>query len=330
MLKYSRKPLRDKEEGMQIREVDRIEITTIVDNVSDLLALDSNEVVQRAQLAKEGKLQNQVLAEHGFSALVRTFLAGESHTVLLDAGLSSVAVPFNLEALGIDPADIEEMALSHGHLDHFGALYPLLEMLPRKPIPLVLHPDVFTSPRYLKFSEEFRVGFPELKREELERAGAEPVITRDPYPMGGDTVLFLGEIERETDFEKGMPTAYCVKDGVEQWDPISDDTALAMLLRGKGLVILSGCAHSGIINTVRHARKVTGVEEVHAVIGGFHLSGPSFEPIIGRTIEEMRVFSPSYLVPTHCTGPKALRAFEDAMPGAFIRNLSGTRLIFSA
>jgi 7,8-dihydropterin-6-yl-methyl-4-(beta-D-ribofuranosyl)aminobenzene 5'-phosphate synthase len=314
---------------MQLKEVDRVEITTVIDNVSDLLAMDSNEIVQRVQLVKDGKMeQNQVLAEHGFSALVQTSLADQSHAVLFDAGLSPIAVPFNLRSLGIDLTKLEALALSHGHLDHFGALLPLLGMLPHKPIPLVLHPDAFITPRYLKFSEDFKVLFPTLVREELERAGAELIETAGPYLMAGDSVLFLGEVERITDFEKGMPIAFCEKDGCEQWDAISDDTALVANLKGKGLVIVSGCAHSGIVNTVEYARKVTGVEQVHAVIGGFHLNGPAFEPIIGRTVEEMLSLTPRYIVPTHCTGERAVRAFEQAMPEAYIRNLSGTRLTF--
>ncbi len=316
---------------MQLKEVNRVEITTVVDNVSDLLAMDSGEVVQRVQLVRDGKMEReQVVAEHGFSALVRTWSADQSHLVLFDAGLSSIAVPFNLRSLGIDLAQLEALALSHGHLDHFGPLLPLLEMLPRKPISLVLHPDAFITPRYLKFSEDFKVFFPELVREELERAGAELVETTGPRLMAGDCVLFLGEVERVTDFEKGMAISFCVKDGREQWDPISDDTALVVNLKGKGLVVVSGCAHSGIINTIKYARKVTGVEQVHAVIGGFHLNGPAFEPIIGRTVEEMQRLAPRYVVPAHCTGEKAARAFEQAMPEAYLRNLSGTRLTFAS
>lgn len=316
---------------MQLKEVDRVEITTVIDNVSDLLAMDSGEVVQRVQLVRDGKMEReQVVAEHGFSALVRAWSADQSHLVLFDAGLSSIAVPFNLRSLGIDLAQLEALALSHGHLDHFGALLPLLEMLPRKPISLVLHPDAFITPRYLKFSEDFKVFFPELVREELKSAGAELVETTGPRLMAGDCVLFLGEIDRVTDFEKGMAISFCVKDGREQWDPISDDTALVVNLKGKGLVIVSGCAHSGIINTVEQARKVTGVEQVHAVIGGFHLNGPAFEPIIGRTVEEMQRLAPRYVVPAHCTGEKAVRAFEQAMPEAYLRNLSGTRLTFAS
>lgn len=316
---------------MSLKEVDRVEITTVVDNASDLLVMDSNQVVQRVQLVKDGKMaREQVVAEHGFSALVKTWVGDVSHTVLLDAGLSPVAVPFNLKALGVDLEEIEAVALSHGHLDHFGALLPVLEMLPRKPMKLVLHPAAFLTPRYLKFTEDFKVHFPELVRKELEDVGADLVESAEPYPLGEGSVLFLGEINRSNDFEKGMPIAFCVKDGCEQWDPIADDTALAVNVGGKGLVVLSGCAHSGIINTVEQARKATGIEQVLAVIGGFHLQGPSFEPIIDRTVEEMRRFAPSYVIPTHCTGIKAQRAFEEVMPEAYVRNLSGTRYTFTA
>jgi 7,8-dihydropterin-6-yl-methyl-4-(beta-D-ribofuranosyl)aminobenzene 5'-phosphate synthase len=316
---------------MDLKEVDRVEITTVVDNGSDLLVMDSNQVVQRVQLVKDGKMaREQVVAEHGFSALVEAWTGDRSITVLFDAGLSTVAVPFNLRSLGVDLGRIEAVALSHGHLDHFGALLPVLEMLPRRPVDLVVHPGAFAAPRYLKFTEDFKVHFPELTRKELEDAGAELVETVEPYPLGGGSIIFLGEIARTNDFEKGMPIAFLEQDGEERWDPIADDTALVVNVRGKGLVVLSGCAHSGIINTVEYARKVTGVDQVHAVIGGFHLQGPSFEPIIERTVEEMRRFAPSYVVPAHCTGVRAARAFEEAMPEAYVRNLSGTKYTFTA
>ena len=156
------------------------------------------------------------------------------------------------------------------------------------------------------------------------------VETRTPLVLPGGDVLFLGEIPRRTDFEKGLPSAHYREGGVEKWDPIEDDTSLVMNLRGKGLVILSGCAHSGIVNTVRYAKEITGVEAVHAVMGGFHLGGPLFEPIIEKTTEELKTFDPAYVIPTHCTGRKAMAHMEKEMPDRFILNMSGTRLTFAA
>lgn len=142
--------------------------------------------------------------------------------------------------------------------------------------------------------------------------------------------MFLGEVPRLTDFEKGFPITHREEDGKERWDPIEDDTGIAVNVKGKGLVVLTGCAHAVVINTVRHAVKATGVDKVCSVIGGFHLSGPFFESIIERTTEELKALNPLYVVPTHCTGRKAIMHIEREMPEKFILNMSGTKLTFSA
>jgi 7,8-dihydropterin-6-yl-methyl-4-(beta-D-ribofuranosyl)aminobenzene 5'-phosphate synthase len=164
----------------------------------------------------------------------------------------------------------------------------------------------------------------------VESAGATIVEAKEPRPMLAGDVLFLGEIPRRTGFEKGHPAAYFEENGVEKKDDIEDDTSIVMHLKGKGLIVVSGCAHAGIINTLRHAREVTGIEAFHAVIGGFHLNGPLFEPAVGETIEALREIAPRYIVPTHCTGRNSIRRIEEAMPESFILNMSGTRLTFSA
>jgi len=139
----------------------------------------------------------------------------------------------------------------------------------------------------------------------------------------------LGEIPRTTDFEKGWPIVHCQTESEEVWDAIEDDTSIVMNLKDKGLVILSGCAHSGIINTVHHAMKVTGIEKIHAVMGGFHLTGPFFEPIIDLTTQELQKINPAYIIPTHCTGRKAIMEMEKLMPDKFILNMAGTKLTFN-
>lgn len=103
-----------------------------------------------------------------------------------------------------------------------------------------------------------------------------------------------------------------------------------MNLGSKGLVVLSGCAHSGIINTAEYAREVTGINKVHVIMGGFHLTGPAFEPIIDDTVKSMKQIGPDYVIPTHCTGRKAILAIEKAMPSQFLANMSGTKLTFMA
>jgi len=313
-----------------VREVDKVEIVTLQDNYIDMTAQDNSAVISRASGARNGEIRNSIQAEHGFSAIVRTTVGSSTRTILFDFGFSAIGAAYNAKALDISMKEVEVMALSHGHSDHTGGIAALTRMIGRPGIGLVLHPSAFIYPRYLKFSENLKIFFPKLTRESLEAEGIEVIETAAPYPLLGGQVLFLGEIERTTDFEKGFPIAYREENGKEKFDPIEDDTAIVMNVKGKGLVVLSGCSHSGIVNTVHHARKVTGIEKVHVVMGGFHLGGPLFEPIIDRTTEELKKIDPDYMIPCHCTGRNAIAHMEQAMPDRFIFNMSGTRLTFSA
>jgi 7,8-dihydropterin-6-yl-methyl-4-(beta-D-ribofuranosyl)aminobenzene 5'-phosphate synthase len=256
---------------------------------------------------------------------VAVYRGGERHSFLFDTGYSPIGVPHNLVELDLDLKDIEAIILSHGHMDHTGALYPVLESLSR-PMPLVVHPEAFHSPRYFGLDDGRKLLFPStLKREELTGAGAEIVESEGPVLLGNDTVLVTGEVERVTPFEKGLPNALLERDGKEEKDPILDDQSLVVHLKDKGLVIISGCAHAGIVNTVLYGRKLTGVEKIHTVIGGFHLSGPVFEPIIEETIEAFREMDLDVIVPMHCTGWKAIERFSEAFPSASILNSVGSR-----
>jgi 7,8-dihydropterin-6-yl-methyl-4-(beta-D-ribofuranosyl)aminobenzene 5'-phosphate synthase len=325
--------VRERREDMdmkgKLKEVDQVEILSLADNYNDLLSMDSNQIVTRAMPVKDLMVRGPILAEHGFSAVIKTAGGGEVHELLFDLGFSETVVPPNVDELDFDLSGVEAAVLSHGHMDHFGALIPIMRLLERKPFPLYAHPSAFKKNRYLK-AGEVKIKFPPADRDAWEQAGVEVMESVEPCLLAGDTVLFMGEIERLTDFEKGMPNTYFDIDEEEFWDPIEDDTGIVINLRGKGLVVLSGCSHSGIVNTVAYARKVTGVDRIHAIMGGFHLTGPAFEPIIEKTIEGLRALDPDYVVPMHCTGRKAVLAFEEAMPDKFILNMSGTRLTFRA
>jgi 7,8-dihydropterin-6-yl-methyl-4-(beta-D-ribofuranosyl)aminobenzene 5'-phosphate synthase len=312
-----------------LKAVDKVEILTLQDNYIEMTALDGNAIISRAAPLKEGEIRASILAEHGFSALVKTTADGKTHTLLFDFGFSENGAAQNAATLGVNMNEVEAVALSHGHSDHTGGMEKLTALIGKRDIPFVVHPSVFKSPRYLKFGEEFKINFPKLTRKMVERAGLSVVETDKPYLLLSDTILFLGEIPRSTDFEKGWSLPHCQKDGKEVWDAIEDDTSIVMNLKDKGLVILSGCAHSGIVNTVRHAITVTGIDKVHAVMGGFHLSGPFFEPIIYRTTQELQKLNPSYVIPTHCTGRKAIMVMEKEMPDQFILNMAGTKLTFA-
>ena len=159
-------------------------------------------------------------------------------------------------------------------------------------------------------------------------AGVDIIKSEGPYYLAGGSILALGTVGRQTDFEKGFPFAEAKIGGTWGSDPFRDDQALVLKLKNKGIIVVGGCSHAGIINTVRYAQKVTETEEVHAVLGGFHLTGALFEPIIDRTIAELKRINPTFVIPMHCTGTKAVCRFSGEMPEAFILNVAGTTYTF--
>jgi 7,8-dihydropterin-6-yl-methyl-4-(beta-D-ribofuranosyl)aminobenzene 5'-phosphate synthase len=315
---------------VSINEVDKIEVLTLQDNYIDLMSRDNTEVVLRAMPLKDMEVKNSILAEHGFSALVTVTTGEQARYLLFDFGYSKEGAAQNADALSVDLSGVEATALSHGHLDHVGGIEALIALTKKKGLPLVLHPAAFRNPRIYKVTEDFKVFFPSFTREKAAAAGVSVVESTEPYPLLDGDVLFLGEIPRETAFEKGMPNIFYEENGVEKPDDIIDDTSIVMNVRGKGLVIISGCAHSGIINTVNYAKKITGLESIYTVMGGFHLSGPDMEPAIEPTIAELKKINPTYVIPTHCTGRNAIMAVEESLPDQFILNMSGTKLTFAA
>jgi len=169
---------------------------------------------------------------------------------------------------------------------------------------------------------------PALDGEALEEAGAVLRKTQKASTLAADLVLVTGEVDRVTPFERGFPWAEAKIDG--QWvvDPFHDDQGLAVKVKDRGLVVIGGCSHAGIINTAKQAQKTAGTDTVHAVLGGFHLTGPVFEPIIGPTIGEMKKIGPDYVVPMHCTGWNAINQFAQEMPEQFVLNSVGTTYVF--
>jgi len=312
-----------------LKEVDRIEILTIIDNYVDLL-LGDTDIVTRPVLSKGEEIPtDSLLAEHGLSLLVTLYHGDTQHTILFDTGYTKVGVPYNMERLGINPRKIEAIVLSHAHMDHTGSLYVLLDKMP-DPVPLVVHPDAFLFPRYRVLDDGRKTRFPRtLIRKDLAERKVEILESKGPTLIADDLVLVTGEVERVTEFEKGFPNALVEKNGKLEKDSIPDDQSLAIHLRGKGLVVISGCSHAGVINTLLFSKKITGLEKIHAALGGFHLTGAAFEPILERTIQELKMMEPEMIVPMHCTGWKAIQRIAEVFPSAFILNSVGSKITLS-
>ncbi|MBW1851538.1 MAG: MBL fold metallo-hydrolase [Deltaproteobacteria bacterium] len=284
---------------VSLKAAERVEITTLIDNYIDLL-LPPTDIITRPPLAKGGNiLADTLLAEHGLSLLVTVYNGEKKSTILFDTGYTRVGVPHNMERLGINAEDIEAIVISHGHMDHTGSLHPILDKIPGR-IPLVLHPDAFIYPRFTATPDGDKRQWPQtLVKDDLLQKNVELVESKIPTLIAGDRIMVTGEVERTTEFEKGMPNALVEKNGKMEKDPFTEDQAIVVKLKDKGLVVISGCAHAGIVNTVKFARKTTGENNVHAVLGGFHLSGPFFEKIHDDTIQELKKMEPDVIMPMH-------------------------------
>ncbi len=308
-------------EQIKLREVDGVEIISVMDNSVDFLSwTDKKEVHQCRQWTK--KRCDLPVAEHGFSALIRVLQDGKSNSVLFDTGVSPNGVVENAMRMGLDLGEVECIVLSHGHHDHCGGLLSALKAANKVDLPVIVHDDMFKTRGTVSHSNAIRQ-YPEFPNKE-KLSQAHLISTKRPLQISDDKILVTGEIPRETSFEKGHRQHRVLVDGSWHPDPwIWDDRAIIVNVKGKGLVILSGCAHSGIINTVSYARRITGITSVYMVMGGFHLAGREFEKRIEETVEELRRISPKLIVPSHCTGWKGTRAIAEALPDAFVWNSVG-------
>jgi 7,8-dihydropterin-6-yl-methyl-4-(beta-D-ribofuranosyl)aminobenzene 5'-phosphate synthase len=309
-----------------LAEVDSAQVTLVMDNSIDIL-MASSDVARRFPLGPNLFQRPQPIAEHGFSALIRVKQGEKSGTVLFDTGVSRRGILDNLDALEVDAADIQAIVLSHGHADHALGLPGLVERLGRRNLPLVLHPEAYLE-RKLILPNGMELPIPPPRRADLRRERIEVIEETRPSTLIDGMILVSGEVARTTDFERGFPIHWAKRDGVWVPDPmIMDDQCAIVNVRSKGLVVVTGCGHAGIINIIEHARALTSVDTVYAVVGGFHLTGGLFEPIIPATTAALQRINPRYVMPGHCTGWSATHQLARAMPDAFIPNSVGTTLM---
>ena len=308
--------------------VDAVDVTILVDNFIDIL-LPSTDVARRVPLVWNWSEREQLIAEHGYSAVITVYRDGRSESILYDAGLGRDSALHNMDVLEVRAGDLRAAVLSHGHADHNGGLEGMFRRIGRRNMPLVLHPDVWRN-RKVVFPTGAEIHMPPPSHNDLDREGVSIVEERGPSLLVDGMILVTGQVERVTDFEKGFPLQFAhTHDG---WEPdtwIWDDQAIVCHVKNRGLVVVSSCSHAGAINVLRHAQRLTGVTAVHAFVGGMHLTGGLFEPIIPRTIAELVAIGPAVVVPGHCTGWRATHELARAMPEAYVQSSVGTRLHFA-
>jgi 7,8-dihydropterin-6-yl-methyl-4-(beta-D-ribofuranosyl)aminobenzene 5'-phosphate synthase len=259
--------------------------------------------------------RGNLLAERGLSILVET----ENTSVLLDTG-SSVSAAHNANALGIELSKIDKIVLSHGHYDHTGGLRQLLQKMGRE-IEILAHPDVWQAKYARRENEPDRyIGIP-FQRTELESLGATFNLTAENVKID-DSIMTTGEIPMGTGFEQVDTDLFVKDDRGWQPDKIMDDQAL-IVNTGSGLVVILGCAHRGIINTLYHAQQLTGKEMICAVVGGSHLINTS-EERLRQTIAALRELNVQRLGLCHCTDLPAASVLAQEFSESFFFNKAGT------
>jgi 7,8-dihydropterin-6-yl-methyl-4-(beta-D-ribofuranosyl)aminobenzene 5'-phosphate synthase len=253
-----------------------------------------------------------LLAEWGLSILVEV----DSYKVLLDTGLDTSAAR-NAVTMGIDLPAVDRIVISHGHRDHTGGLQHVLNVM-RKEIEVIAHPDMWAAKYSRTFSKKAQYAGIPFAREALESWGVVFRLTREPVWITTNIVT-TGEIPRHTEYEKIDPELLVKEGGKLRPDPLKDDLALIIKAQ-KGLVVVLGCGHSGIINTLHHAQKITGVEQIHMVVGGTHLIHASKEQM-DFTIAELKRLGVQKIGVSHCTGlPAAAKLFQEFGDKFFFNN----------
>jgi 7,8-dihydropterin-6-yl-methyl-4-(beta-D-ribofuranosyl)aminobenzene 5'-phosphate synthase len=310
-----------------LAEVDRVSITTVVDNYIDSLRRD--EPVARRFSHAVARKMTDLRAEHGLAHLVEVTRGTTTTRVAFDFGQTDACLNHNARELGLDPRAIDTIALSHGHRDHFGGLMGFLHAhrrFMRKD--LVFHAGVdHFLPRFHE-REGDRVYTGRLDRGEIERYDVRVETVREPTAIA-EGVLLSGEMHAQEPFEPIPESLKVERDGEVVPDTFIGEQTLIASVRGRGLVVVTSCSHRGIVGICKHAVRITGVPRVHAVVGGFHLSGLSEEHVT-RVVDAFRELGVEHVVPQHCTGLEAIATLYHRLPRQMVVSSVGTTFTFAA
>jgi 7,8-dihydropterin-6-yl-methyl-4-(beta-D-ribofuranosyl)aminobenzene 5'-phosphate synthase len=307
--------------------VDRLSVTTVVDNSVDILRPDE-KVARRWGVARARKIAD-LRAEHGLAHHVEVARGRDTARIVFDFGLTAASMTHNFRELGLDAGAIDALALSHGHADHFGGLLGFLSAYRRRMRPGLRfygHPNHYVA-RWMERDGD-RVSLGRLDRGDVQRWDVDLVDVPEPVVLA-EGVLLSGEMRVTEPYEAIPPSLRMEQDGALVPDTFIGEQTLVAHVRDRGLVVVTSCSHRGIVGICRNATRVSGVPKIHAVLGGFHLSGLDAERI-DRVVEALRSFEVDYLVPQHCTGFEASVQLARRMGKELVVSSTGSTFTFGA
>ena len=301
---------------------EKVQITTLVDNYIDIF-IPSTGV---ASYPVPGRA-SQLWAEQGLSLWIEVSDKGRTKRILYDFGRSDQVLLRNAELLGLDYNELDFLVLSHGHIDHYGCLLHVLKNTDER-CKLIVHPKAYGRKRFVRQKDGTYVGPWDMDTKILDHFSSRIEPRTDPSDLGFG-IHVSGEIEKKTDFEPGMPNAFVEVDGELVHDKIPDDQSIFIELEGKGIVVLTGCCHAGVVNTLTYAQKMFPEQPVYALIGGLHLNNAEDEQM-RKTTEYLSQSQIRYISALHCTGYHAQRILMEKFRDRWLPNTVGARLTFAS